>query len=166
MSNAGRPSTYAKGYVRQAEKLCEFGATDEELADFFEVNVRTIYRWQIDHPEFCQALKTGKSAADERVERALYHKAVGYKHDAVKIFMPGGATEPVYAPYVEHIPPDTTAAIFWLKNRRAATWRERSQHEVTGPNGGPVETKGSIDVAGLSLEQLRLLANLPVKKSG
>jgi hypothetical protein len=45
----------------------------------------------------------------------------------VKIFMPAGAKKPVYAPYVEHVPPDTTAAIFWLKNRDPARWRDAWQ---------------------------------------
>jgi hypothetical protein len=132
-----RPTSYKAEFSVQAVKLCELGATDIDLADFFGVEVRTVYRWKIDHAEFCQALKSGKEAADDRVERSLYHKAVGYTHDAVKIFMPANADAPVYAPYREHVPPDTTAAIFWLKNRRMAEWRDR--REVTGPEGGPMQ---------------------------
>jgi hypothetical protein len=60
----------------------------------------------------------------ECVERSLYERANGYTYDAVKIFMPAGAKKPVYAPYREHVPPDTTAAIFWLKNRDPAHWRD------------------------------------------
>jgi hypothetical protein len=43
--------------------------------------------------------------------------------------MPAGATAPVYAPYVEHVAPDTTAAIFWLKNRRPDLWRDKQDHQ-------------------------------------
>lgn len=132
MADVGRPSSYKPEFVEQARKLCELGATDIDLADFFEVSGRTIYRWQAEFPEFCQALKAGKAAADERVERSLYHKAVGYTHDAVKIFLPAGAAKPVYAPYREHVAPDTTAAIFWLKNRRPEQWRDVQKHELTG----------------------------------
>jgi hypothetical protein len=71
----------------------------------------------------------GKAEADKRVERSLYERANGYSYDAVKIFMPAGAKKPVYAPYVEHVPPDTTAAIFWLKNRDPAQWRDAWQLE-------------------------------------
>ncbi len=124
----GRPSDYKSMFVKQAEKLCNLGATDREIADFFEVDVRTIYRWKNDYEEFCQALKVGKDVADERVSRSLFQKAIGYEQEEVKIFMPGGATEPVYAPYTAKIAPDTTAAIFWLKNRRPAEWRERVLH--------------------------------------
>jgi hypothetical protein len=49
----------------------------------------------------------------------------------VKIFMPAGAKKPVYAPYVEHVPPDVTACIFWLKNRDPAHWRDAWQLEHT-----------------------------------
>jgi hypothetical protein len=70
---------------------------------------------------------SGKAEADSRVERSLYQRAVGYSYDAVKIFMPAGAKKPVYAPYREHVPPDVTACIFWLKNRDPAHWREAWQ---------------------------------------
>src|SRR6478609_11359678 len=133
----GRPSSFRPEFVEQARKLCELGATDLELADFFEVDVRTIYRWQAQQDAFCHALKAGKVAADERVTRSLYHRACGYTHDAVKIFQHQG--EPVRVPYREHVPPDTTAAIFWLKNRRPEEWRDRHNHEITGKNGGAIE---------------------------
>lgn len=128
----GRPSSFKPEYVEQAEKLCRLGATDEELADFFNVNRITIWRWAQRHDAFCNALKSGKEAADERVERSLYHKAIGYTFDSVKIFMPSGATEPVYAPFKEHVPPDTTAGIFWLKNRRSDAWRDKREVEHSG----------------------------------
>lgn len=136
---AGRPSSYKPEYAEQATKLCKLGATDIELAEFFGVSDRTIYRWQAQFPEFCQALKAGKEASDERVERSLYHKAVGYTFDSVKIFQHQGSI--VEAPYKEHVPPDTTAAIFWLKNRRPDLWRDKQQHELTGKDGGPIQTE-------------------------
>jgi hypothetical protein len=128
--SGGRPTLYKPEYAEQAAKLCALGATDAELADFFKVTTVTIWRWQSAHVEFCNALKRGKYAADERVERSLYARAMGYTFDAVKIFMPAGAKEPVYAKYQEHVPPDTTAAIFWLKNRRAEQWRDKSEQVI------------------------------------
>lgn len=140
--SAGRPTSYRDEYAKQAEKLCLLGATDQELADFFEVDVRTVYRWKHDHDAFCQALKSGKSICDERVERSLYQRAIGYEQDDVKIFMPGGATEPVYAPYRARVAPDVTAAIFWLKNRRSAEWRDKQEIEH---KGGVTVTTGEHD---------------------
>jgi len=121
----GRPSAFKLEYVEQARKLCELGATDIEIADFFGVSDRTIYRWKTQHDEFCQTLKAGKDSADERVERSLYHRAVGYTFDSEKVFQFQGQI--VRAKIREHVPPDTTSMIFWLKNRRAETWRDKSE---------------------------------------
>ena len=127
----GRPTSYKPEYAEQARKLCYLGATNADLADFFGVNVRTVERWLSDNEIFRRAVKGGKKQLDDRVERSLYHRAVGYQADAVKIFMPAGSTEPVYAPYRENVQPDTTAAIFWLKNRRPEQWRETSAQTNT-----------------------------------
>ena len=54
--------------------------------------------------------------------------------------MPAGAESPVYAPYVEHYPPDTMAATRWLGNRQRRLWSERTEVAVTGTNGGPVQS--------------------------
>lgn len=128
---AGRPSDYKPEYAEQAAKLCALGATDQEMADFFKVDVRTIYNWKHGHEEFFQAIKSAKDAADERVERSLYQRAIGYEQDEVKIFMPSGAEDPVYAPFRAKVAPDTTAAIFWLKNRRSGNWRDKHEVEHT-----------------------------------
>lgn len=123
----GRPSPYRKEYVEQARQLATFGATDIEIADFFGVSDRTIYRWADQHKDFCQALKLGRDEVDERVQRSLYHKATGYSFEAEKIFCDKGRVTRVK--YREHVPPDTTACIFWLKNRRKAEWRDRQPEE-------------------------------------
>lgn len=148
----GRPSSYKPEFAVQAQKLCELGATDQEMADFFEVEVRTVYRWKHDHDEFCQALKAGKEAADERVERSLYQRAIGYEQEEVKIFMPGGADKPVYAPFRAKIAPDVTAAIFWLKNRRREAWRDVSEHRS--------EVKHTYDFSGIPDEDLAQLERI------
>ena len=143
----GRPPRYKPEYAEQANKLCQLGATDADLASFFEVSTVTIWRWAGRYEEFCNALKTGKSVADERVERSLYHKAVGYTFDAVKIFMPSGAKAPVHASYREHVPPDTTACIFWLKNRRRQQWCDVHKHKH--------EHEHASQFDGMNEEQLR-----------
>jgi hypothetical protein len=85
------------------------------------------------HPEFGSALVVGKEEADQRMIRSMYQRGVGYDYDAVKIFMPAGAKSPIYAPYVEHVPPDPAAGMFWLKNRQPDKWRDAHQLEhVTG----------------------------------
>lgn len=123
----GRPSSYRKEFAEQALELCERGATDFELADFFRVDVRTIYNWKHSHPEFFHALKVGKDALDDRVERSLYQRAVGYSFNSEKIFHFQGAI--TRAETVEHVPPDPGAAMSWLKNRRGDKWRDKSDVE-------------------------------------
>lgn len=125
-----RPSKFQEEFIPQAEKLCKLGATDMEVADFFEVDVRTLYRWKAENEAFCQALKAGKEVADERVERSLYARANGYEHNEVDIRVVGG--EIVQTPIRKYYPPDTTACIFWLKNRRAAEWRDKVEQEHSG----------------------------------
>ena len=129
MADVGRPTSYVPRYAEQARKLARLGATDEEVADFFGVHVATIYSWKSAHPEFHEALNEGKIQADANVADRLYKRATGYSHEAVKIFMPSGGGAPVYADYTEHYPPDTTAAIFWLKNRQPKKWRDKVEHE-------------------------------------
>lgn len=129
-ANTGRPSKYSPEFAVQAEKLCRLGATDMEIADFFEVEVRTIYRWKAQFEEFCQALKVAKAEADERVERSLYARATGYEHDEVDIRVIAG--DIVQTPIRKYYPPDTTAAIFWLKNRKPAQWRDKQELEHSG----------------------------------
>jgi hypothetical protein len=134
----GRPSSFKPEFVEQAQKLARLGATDRETAEFFGVSESTLHLWKLTHPEFSESLKEGKDVADARVEQSLYRRALGYTHDAVKIFMPAGADAPVYAPYAEHHAPDTTAAIFWLKNRKPGEWRDVKASEHSGPGGGPI----------------------------
>lgn len=126
----GRPSKYKEEFVEQAEKLCALGLTDVELAQFFGVSEVTLNAWKSKYPDFLKSLKVGKEHADTRVERSLYQRAIGYSHPEDKIFNDSG--KPMIVPTIKHYPPDTTAAIFWLKNRKSADWRDKQDHEHTG----------------------------------
>lgn len=129
MSERGRPTSYVPRYAEQAYKLCLLGATDVELADIFEVSESTLNLWKHQHPEFSESIKRGKAEADANVAERLYQRAMGYSHEAVKIFMPQGADRPVYAPYTEHYPPDTQAVSLWLRNRQPKKWRDKQEIE-------------------------------------
>ncbi len=108
------------------------GLTDQQLADFLGISCETLYAWKISYPEFRESITRGKIEADAHVAEALYRRACGYNHPAVKIFLPSGAGEPIYAPYTKHYPPDTKAALRWLMNRQPALWRDRQEVNVTG----------------------------------
>ena len=125
----GQPTSYKEDYARQAYELALLGLTDEDMIRVFDIAPQTFYNWRNAHPEFLEALKRGKDAADAKVAVSLYKRATGYEHEAVKIFNDQGA--PLIVDYIERYPPDTTAAIFWLKNRQRATWRDKQDVEQT-----------------------------------
>lgn len=131
-----RPTKYKAEYATQAEKLCKLGATDEELAEFFEVAVTTIDNWKRDHKPFLGAIKKGKTLADAEVANKLFHRATGYDHADVDIRVIDNQI--IQTQLIKHYPPDTAAAIFWLKNRQKAKWRDKIDHGLEGPDGGPI----------------------------
>ena len=127
-----RPSKYKEEYPKQAYKLCLIGATDAQLANFFEVNPDTIYEWKKVHEEFSESLKRGKQIADGEVAKSLYHRAKGYSHKAVHISNYQG--EITQTDIIKEYPPDTTACIFWLKNRQSEMWRDKREYAVNEDN--------------------------------
>jgi hypothetical protein len=141
---AGRPTKYKPEYVEQVEKLCKLGATDKEIADFFEVSVDTVNEWKKTYPEFSVSLKAGKLIADAFVAESLYKRATGYKYEETtyeKIDIKKSSpleqdldeddpiTIDAYKRKVvtKELPPDSTAIIFWLKNRKPAQWRDKQE---------------------------------------
>lgn len=134
-----------------AYKHCLNGCTDKELAEVFEVSEATLNVWKQKHPKFLESIKKGKRIANAEVAASLFKRATGaFTLPAVKIFQCDG--ESYEHPYIERFPPDTTAAIFFLKNRDPEHWRDRQQHEVSGPEGGPVQMEN------LTAEQCLALA--------
>ena len=124
----GRPPKYKAEYAKQATKIAQLGATDREIAEFFDVTDRTLRAWKLRYPGFAAALKLGKDEADDRVERALYQRAVGYSFDSVKVMQYEGV--PVIVPVTEHMAPDIQAAMYFLNNRRGYKWKSKVEHQV------------------------------------
>lgn len=106
------PTKYRPEMCKQARRLCLLGATDKELADFFEVGETNLKEWYTRHPEFGVAVRKGKIAADANVASSLYRNALRG---------------------------NVMAQMYWLNNRRRLQWRQRQDVEVTGANGGPVK---------------------------
>lgn len=133
----GRPNTYNPDTHPQiAEGLARRGLTLEEIASVFGKSVRTLARWAADNPDFRQALKQGRDDADARVEQSLFSRAIGGQIiERRTVTRKGGDEE-----YIEKLAPsDTTACIFWLKNRRPDSWRDKANVELTGADGGPIQ---------------------------
>ena len=119
-----RPTDYRQEYAEQARKLCLLGFTDKQLADFFDVNESTITRWKQKYPEFRTSIKSGKVVADAQVVESLFKKAMGMEVTEVEVR--GNDENKIKRVIKKYIPPDTTAQIFWLKNRQPELWREKS----------------------------------------
>ena len=128
---AGAPTAFRDEYCELATNYCLLGATDAQLAEFFDVSETTINNWKIAHPEFLVSVKAGKDVADAKVANALYHRSIGYSHEDVHISnYQGEITE---TPITKHYPPESKAITFWLTNRQRKLWSERK--EVTGADG-------------------------------
>ena len=140
---AGRPSSFKPEYIEQAYKLCLLNATDKQMADIFGVSEVTFNEWKHKHPEFLESLKEGKEIADSRVGESLFQRACGYSHPEDKIFNDNG--KPLIVPTIKHYPPDTTACIFWLKNRQPDKWRDRQ--ELGGIGGGDLKIRVTLEKA-------------------
>ena len=123
---------YRPEFADRAALCCQVGLTDYEIATVFGVGTSTITLWRHQHREFAEALRTGKVIADERVERALYHKALGYTFDEEEIHIIKGKV--VRVQVTKHMPPSDSAMIFWLKNRRKNDWRDvhKLEHGAVG----------------------------------
>jgi len=130
---AGQPTKYKEEYNEQARKLCLLGHTDAELIKFFDVCESTLNNWKNEYPEFLASIKIGKDDFDSStVEKSLRHRALGYEHPEEKVFLSNG--EIITHDTIKHYPPDTAAAIFWLKNRQPGRWRDKQIIEQTNLN--------------------------------
>ncbi len=152
----GRPSKKDTLDLPQLERLVSLGLTDGQLGFIFSVDESTINRWKKDR-RVSQVLKKGKEVADQMVERSLFERACGYSHPEDKIFQYEG--EPVVVPTIKHYPPDTLAAIFWLKNRKPKDWRDRQEIEHRMPEHLLEKFKG-LTVDNLAAKAKELLRKL------
>ena len=108
------------------------GLTDEQIAKNIGIHCGTLYDWKKKHAEISEALKKTKEIADTEVENALFRRATGYDYTEEtrerRFDKITGEYELVTTKTVKkHMPPDTAAAIIWLKNRRPGQWREKGQ---------------------------------------
>lgn len=96
------------------------GLTDEQIAKNMGIAPSTLYEWKKKSKEFSESLKKGKEVVDFEVENALLKRALGYEYEE-ETYENGILTKKVK----KQVPPDTTAQIFWLKNRKPNNWKDR-----------------------------------------
>src|SRR5574344_450921 len=160
----GRPTKYQDDLTCIAvEYMAREGLTDKQMAAKIGVSEASFYVWKNEHKEFLEAQKRGKDKADDRVEKSLYKNAVGYNYKAHKPMSVsdgnGAGSHVEIVDYTEHVPAQTVAQIFWLKNRRPAQWRDKQEIEHSGE---VTETK-KYDLSNLSDEDLKKLDDVTKK---
>lgn len=119
------------------------GLIDEEIAKKIGIARQTLVKWKSLYKAIGDTLKNGKEIVDNQVEQALLKRALGMKVTVRKALRlkDGEWHERVeYVDEEQYYPPDTTAQIFWLKNRRPSRWRNNDKEIDKGDNNDPVES--------------------------
>lgn len=141
--------TLLKGWARQ-------GLNNEQISNNIGIHISTFYRWQLEHPDFKEAIKKGKEVVDFEVENALLKRALGYEKEKTRTYLKddgtGQKTKHVEVTK-EHVPPDPTAMIFWLKNRKPNEWNERHNINHTG------NIKYTNNFDNITTDELKRIAN-------
>ena len=169
---AGRPSKYHSHVEPKLLLISAWardGLTDADICANLDVSVSSFCEYKNQYPELSESLKVGKDEADIRVENSLYKRAVGFEYDEV-------TQEPLYnavtgEPILDEqgnpkiavtkivkkmVNPDTTAQIFWLKNRRPTAWRDKQDIE----HSGKVTQEVSHDLRKLDKKELAQLEQI------
>lgn len=128
------------------ESWARDGLTDEQIAHNIGIHPATLYEWKKNYPKINESLKTGKEVVDIQVENALLKRALGYTFTEVKVEESDNGVKRTET--VKEVVADTTAQLFWLKNRRPDKWRDRKNFEI---NDARESTKKLSDI----LEQLK-----------
>jgi hypothetical protein len=109
---------------RQLKLLLQAGWTDKEVGEFFGIARETLVTWRREDPEIKKMMDEWRVPSNEKIERTMYEKANGYTVREVQQRTDSkGNVSTVET--IKELPPDTTAMIFWLKNRSASKWREK-----------------------------------------
>ncbi len=126
-----RPSKYETHVAPRLEEIkdwCRNGATDEEIAKRLGISRDSFYQYKKEFSDFSDTLKETKEIVDAQVENALLKRALGYEYKEVTKKVVDGELK-VTKVITKQVVPDTTAQIFWLKNRRPDKWRDKPTEE-------------------------------------
>lgn len=105
------------------------GLTDEQIAHNIGIRRETLYDWKKKYPNITNVLKQGKEVVDRQVENALYRTAIGFEYEEETVTNDG-----MIVTTKKYSKPNTTAQIFWLKNRKPHEWRDKQEIENTNRN--------------------------------
>lgn len=137
----GRPTKYKEEYAELAYKFSLLGAIDAQLAQLLEISESTLNNWKHEHPEFSESIKKGKEIADVEVVEALRKRAIGYSYEEIKTEESDQGNKRVVT--TKEVVGDTTAQIFWLKNRQPRLWRDKQEIDHQSSDGSMTPTRSA-----------------------
>lgn len=153
----GRKTVYVQElHDEWAWSLAAQGKIDKEISKAMGISTSILHLWKVNNASFSSSLKTGKDIADAKVVRALFDRATGFEYKEKKIVIEidkDGNQKPARIETTErYLPPDVTACIFWLKNRRPAQWADRQINKI--------ESEGKISVHVIDEEAMNAVQKL------
>lgn len=167
----GRPTKYKEEYDEQVYKLCLLGATDEEIADFFQIDTQTYYNWKDSIKSFFESVTRGKLIADAEVAKSFHKRATGYEYKETYFEKVDNKQNLELTPdelittdtykkkiVVKELPADPGAALNWLKNRQSDKWRDKVEVDHSN-KGKEFQPNTNIDLSKLSDATLREIIN-------
>lgn len=131
---------YIKDNLILVEGYARDGLSDEQIAHNLGIHPSTLYEYKNKYPEFSEALKKGKEVIDRQVENALLKRALGYNYIETTREADEDGTLSITKEVTKEVQPDTTAQIFWLKNRKPKAWRDKQEIEHSGETNMNVTT--------------------------
>lgn len=171
-AKAGRKSKYDTHVLPRLEDIGHWareGLIEEEMCKRLGIAMSTFQAYKNQYPELMDTLKKGKEYVDYMVEDSLLKRALGYEYEektyeTMKVpeiqivddeeIQTYRIEEVLTKNVVKQVAPDVTAIIFWLKNRQPDKWRDKQNIEHSG------QVNKTVDLTGLSIEELRRLAKL------
>jgi len=131
LQKRGRKTDFKEEYIEKVYHMSLLGLTDIQMSGILGVSEQTFNVWKKRYPEFLESLKSGKSDADAKVAKSLFGRAIGYDYSEVSVEKKGRKILKTTTTK-KRMAPDTTAAIFWLKNRQPELWRDRVETNLSG----------------------------------
>lgn len=154
----GRKPLFRDHMFKEGKKLASLGLTVERIADFWQINPVTLWRWTKKNPRFCKTIREAKEAADAKVVESLFNRACGYQYEE-KTFertllqirpIPAGVKatdedfyekEILKKRVVRELAPDGKACEFWLLNRQPDAWKAVTHQVLTGKDDKPIDIR-------------------------
>ena len=152
---AGQPSKFKNINIEQMKLLIADGYTDKRLSKFFKMTEPTFNSYKKIYPKFFKSLKKSKEQADKKVVQSLFKRATGFEYTEVHTEFNSAGIMKNKTTIVKQVVPDTTACIFWLKNRQPGEWRDVQHIDAKGVSPhyhftniqvGNLETKSQEDL--------------------